>query len=70
MYSCKVLEQNSYMIMEKLGENLDVLHKARNRAFSLKTIALIANEMMKSLKELHAHGYVHRDIKPENIMTS
>jgi serine/threonine protein kinase len=70
VYSFKVLEQNSFMIMEKLDKTLNALYIEQNRTFSLKTLALIANELMVSLMELHKHGYLHRDIKPENIMTA
>jgi hypothetical protein len=45
VYTYRVLEQNSYMIMEKLDENLDSIFKANGRKFELKTIALIANQM-------------------------
>lgn len=68
VYCYKVLEQHSYMVMEKLQENLDNHFRVNHKKFSLKTIALISNEMMKAMKSLHAHGYLHRDIKPENIM--
>lgn len=70
VYSFKILEQHSYMIMEKLDSNLDYLFKKNNKNLSLKTIALISNDMMKAMKALHSHQYLHRDIKPENIMTS
>jgi serine/threonine protein kinase len=56
--------------MERLDKTLNALYTQLNRTFSLKTMALIANQLMVSLKELHAHGYLHRDIKPENIMTA
>ena len=70
VYSFKVLQQHSYMIMEKLDQNLDFLFKNHDRHFSLKTISMIANQMMDSMRSLHQHGYLHRDIKPENIMTT
>lgn len=50
--------------MEKLDSNLDYLFKSNNKKFSLKTIALIANQMMKAMRSLHSHSYLHRDIKP------
>ena len=64
VYSFKILEQHSYMIMEKLDANLDFLFKKNNKKLSLKTIALISNDMMKAMKALHSHRYLHRDIKP------
>ena len=70
VYSFKVLEQHSYMIMEKLDENLDNLFRMNDKKFSLKTIALITNQMVEAMMEMHSKGYLHRDIKPENVMTS
>ena len=43
VYTFKILEKNSYMIMEKLDNNLDDIFKHQKKVFSLKTIALLAN---------------------------
>ena len=52
------------MIMEKLDRNLDDIFKELKKSFSLKTIALIANEMIQSVTALHENAILHRDIKP------
>lgn len=49
VYTFKILEKNSYMIMEKLDQNLDDIFLKHHRKFSLKTIALIFHEMMLSM---------------------
>ena len=38
------------------------------RAFSVKTVCLIAKAALSRLEILHNHGYVHRDLKPDNFM--
>lgn len=53
VFSFKSLEQHSFMIMEKLHENLDHLYRVEEKKFSLKTIALISNQMMEALRSMH-----------------
>ena len=36
--------------------------------FSLKTVCMIAYEIIERLELLHTSDYVYRDIKPENIV--
>jgi serine/threonine protein kinase len=69
VYSLKILNLNSYMIMERLSSSLDDIFEEKKKRFDIKTIILIAYQMFKSLEVLHRSGYTHRDIKPENIMT-
>ena len=64
VYTFKILEQNSYMIMEKLNQNLDDIFRSFQKKFSLKTLALITNELLLSVAALHEHSILHRDIKP------
>lgn len=55
------------MAMELLGQNLeDLLHLSKNK-FSLTTLILIGEQLLKRIEYFHNHNYLHRDIKPENF---
>ncbi len=67
-------ENRDYLIMELLiGE---VMSNLRNRIRSLipsglvpiQIASFLARQMLTSIRQLHAHGYVHRDIKPSNFV--
>jgi len=54
--------------MELLGRNLETIFNYCNRKFSLKTVLLLLDQMVRALERLHTKSYVHRDIKPENFV--
>lgn len=56
------------MVMEMLGETLDDLYIKCGRQFSLKTVIMLAIQMLKRIEHLHQNGYIHRDIKPANFL--
>lgn len=57
------------IVLDLLGDNLDYLLCYRcNGIFSLKTVSVIADQMLLRLEALHKCGYIHRDLKPDNIV--
>uniref|UniRef100_A0A7S1N1X0 non-specific serine/threonine protein kinase n=1 Tax=Eutreptiella gymnastica TaxID=73025 RepID=A0A7S1N1X0_9EUGL len=57
----------TYMVMERLGPNLDTLLKYNKQALSLKTVLLLASQMLTRIERFHNKGFLHRDIKPHNF---
>lgn len=64
----KSLDKN-ILIMDLLGDSLNVkLSKSKCKKLPLKTIILLAIQMIQSIKYIHNNGYIHRDIKPDNFV--
>ena len=59
--------KRGYLVMSYLGDNLSNLFHYNQGRFSLKTVCMIAIQLLTRLETLHSKSYIHRDIKLENI---
>jgi serine/threonine protein kinase len=55
------------MVMDLLGQSIEDLFQQSSRRFSLKTVLMLADQMICRIEYIHEKGFVHRDIKPDNF---
>eukprot|EP00826_Nyctotherus_ovalis_P010852 TRINITY_DN12835_c0_g1_i2.p1 TRINITY_DN12835_c0_g1~~TRINITY_DN12835_c0_g1_i2.p1 ORF type:complete len:377 (-),score=65.36 TRINITY_DN12835_c0_g1_i2:41-1171(-) len=56
------------MAIDLLGPSLEDLFNFSHRKFSLKTVLMLADQMIQRIEYFHSRYFLHRDVKPDNFL--
>ncbi|XP_077609203.1 casein kinase I [Crocuta crocuta] len=56
------------LVMDLLGPSLEDLFNFCSRRFTMKTVLMLADQMISRIEYVHTKSFIHRDIKPDNFV--
>ncbi|XP_011798396.1 PREDICTED: casein kinase I isoform alpha-like [Colobus angolensis palliatus] len=61
-------KDSNVLVMDLLGPSLENLFNFCSRRFTMKTVLMLADQMISRIEYVHTKNFLHRDIKPDNFL--
>ncbi|XP_019760178.1 casein kinase I isoform X1 [Dendroctonus ponderosae] len=61
-------KDHNVLVMDLLGPSLEDLFNFCSRRFTIKTVLMLADQMIGRIEYVHCKSFIHRDIKPDNFL--